>query len=190
MSSNLAIINNTEIVINIYINIMRKGLWTCQQDGKLLELLSHEQDQNQSSYTPFFSFALSNSIAQASDYRLDLKSLAITQRQVQIRFLDSTHAHTHVLWIHSPCMQSQQELRAALQSMLSTLQDVALYPYLTPCSWLVLFLSVLLIMFLCNNKYCPNPTNAYCHLSLKSCTACITKLLNVVSISYIISFRN
>lgn len=28
MSSDLAIINNTEIVINIYINIIREGLWT------------------------------------------------------------------------------------------------------------------------------------------------------------------
>lgn len=132
MSSNLAIINNTEIVINIYINIMRKGLWTCQQDRKLLELLSHEQDQNQSSYTHFFSFALSHSIAQASDYGLDLKSLAITQRQVQIRFFDSTHMHIHTFFESTlPACRSQQDLRAALQSMPSTLQDVALYPYLT-----------------------------------------------------------
>lgn len=156
---------------------MRKGLWTCQQDRKLLELLSHEQDQNQSSYTCFFSFALSNSIAQASDYRLDLKSLAITQRQVQIRFLDSTHMHIRTFFESTLlACRSQQELRAALQSMPSTLQDAALYPNLTPRSCLVLFLPVLLIMFLCNNNY-PNPTDAYCHLSLKSYTAPIPKLL-------------
>lgn len=191
MSSNLAIINNTEIVINIYINIMRKGLWTCQQDRKLLELLSHEQDQNQSSYTPFFSFPLSNSIAQASDYWLDLKSLAITQRQVQIRFFDSTHMHIHTFFQSTLlACRSQHKSRAALQSMLSTLQDVALYPYLTPCSCLVLFLPVLLIMFLWNNRYCPNLTDAYCHLSLKSYTASIPKLLNVVSTFYVIHFRN
>lgn len=125
-------------------------------------------------YSFFSSFALSNSIAQASDYRLDLKSLAITQRQVQIRFFDSTHMHIHTFFQSTLlACRSQQDSRTALQSMLSTLQDVALYPYLTPCSWLALFLPVLLIMFLCNNKYCPNPSDGYCHLSLKSYTPSI-----------------
>lgn len=158
---------------------MRKGLWTCQQDRKLLELLSHEQDQNQSSYTHFFfSLALSNSIAQASDYGLDLKSLAITQRQVQIRFFDSTLMHIHTSFESTlRVCRSQQDFRAALQSLPSTLQDVPLYPCLTPFSGLVLFLPVLLIMFLCINKYCPNPIDAYCHLSLKSYPAPTPKLL-------------
>lgn len=65
----------------------------------------------------FFSFALSNFIAQASDYCLDLKCLAITQRQVQMRFLDSTHMHIHTLFQSTLlACRSQQELKAVSAS--------------------------------------------------------------------------
>lgn len=113
MSSSLAIINNTEIVINIYINIMRKGLWPASRIESYWNFYHMSKIKTKAAILLFFfCFKLLHSPGiWLSSW---LKVLGYNPKTGSNKVLwFHTHAHTHVLSIYSPCMQESTGVKGS-----------------------------------------------------------------------------